>query len=218
MAKLKFKERDDDIVTLKKFSHALEAHSLRVLLEASGIHALVTGEEANSLIGLPLLPAGALGAGVEVRVRREDFETAKLVMQEVPAASDVLIPPWTCSCGADVDQGFSVCWSCGKDFDETMDANTTGENQGDGIEGVPYTNPEMAESNYQFPAESPKSYARHLFFGIASFVGGMLLPQSMGVLKLALVVAGCGVVVFALFKIALSRDSQRLAEEENGRE
>ena len=51
--------------------------------------------------------------GVDVLVRREDLEDAKLIMLEVPAASEVLYPAWQCVCGANVDEGFSVCWSCG---------------------------------------------------------------------------------------------------------
>jgi len=29
-------------------------------------------------------------------------------------AGEVLVPEWTCDCGATVDEGFQVCWSCGQ--------------------------------------------------------------------------------------------------------
>lgn len=64
------------------------------------------------MFGGPLLHDIGL-VGVEVLVRREDLNDAKLIMLEVPAASEVLIPAWHCACGAEVDDGFSICWSCG---------------------------------------------------------------------------------------------------------
>lgn len=111
------KERDDDLVLLAKFTNSIPAHSLRILLEASGIRASVTGEEANANFGSAIGMLGLNIVGVEVHVRREDLEDAKLVMNEVPAASDVLIAEWKCGCGAEVDEGFAVCWSCGREFD-----------------------------------------------------------------------------------------------------
>ena len=91
----------------------MEAHSVRILLEASGIAATVTGEESNLTFGgfIGLGDAGLVG--VQVYVRRQDLELAKRVMLEVPAASDVLFPAWECDCGASVDEGFTVCWACG---------------------------------------------------------------------------------------------------------
>ncbi|MGI9517088.1 MAG: putative signal transducing protein, partial [Pirellulaceae bacterium] len=107
-----FKKRDDDLVRLKMFDSEPAAHALRLLLEANGIQASVSGEESHAVLGnLGLTSAGL--TGVEVLVRRADLEEARLVMNEVPAACDALVPAWACVCGAQVDQGFMVCWSCG---------------------------------------------------------------------------------------------------------
>ena len=107
-----FKKRDDDLVCLKSFDQAISAHSLRVLLEASGIEAVVSGEETNAMfITLGMGDNGSVGA--QVLVKRAFLEDAQKVMFEVPAASEILIPAWNCDCGEDVDEGFAVYWSCG---------------------------------------------------------------------------------------------------------
>lgn len=116
-------QRDDDLVRLKVFDNPASAHSLRILLEASGIQAMVTGEETNATFGgIGLGDAGVVG--VQVMVRRADLEDAKLVMLEVPAASEILVSAWNCSCGEEVDEGFFVCWSCGSELEEHADPDT----------------------------------------------------------------------------------------------
>ena len=117
----KFAKRDDDLVRLATFEHSMEAHSVRILLEASGIQATVTGEESNLTFGgfIGLGDAGLVG--VQVYVKRTDLAMAKRVMLEVPSASNVLFPAWQCPCGAEVDEGFSICWACGKDADNLAD-------------------------------------------------------------------------------------------------
>jgi hypothetical protein len=121
MKLFKFRERDDDLVRLATFEHSMQAHSVRILLEASGIPATVAGEESNLTFGgfVGLGDAGLVG--VQVYVRRQDLEIAKQVMSEVPLAADVLFPSWSCDCGAEVDEGFSVCWSCGNEIEEAVD-------------------------------------------------------------------------------------------------
>lgn len=113
-------KRDDDLVKLTTFPGSLPAHSLRILLEASGIQAVVTGEETNATFGGPGM-GGAGMVGVAILVRRIDLEDAKRVMLEVPAAAEVLVPSWNCQCGEIVDEGFSICWSCGLEFPEQFE-------------------------------------------------------------------------------------------------
>jgi len=103
-----------DLVQLAAFEQALDAYALHNLLAASGIASSITGEASNHALAATGLGFGGL-IGVQIVVRREDLEPARLVMNEVPAASDVIFAEWTCVCGEDVDQGFSVCWSCGAD-------------------------------------------------------------------------------------------------------
>lgn len=112
-----FKHRDDDLVKLATFQQSILAHSLRILLEANGIMAAVTGEESTATFGAFGLAEASL-VGIQVMVKRSDFEEATIIMNEVPAASDAIIPAWTCQCGEDVDEGFSVCWSCGMECPE----------------------------------------------------------------------------------------------------
>jgi hypothetical protein len=111
-----FQEREDDLVVVASFTGGSEAHVLRLLLEANGVQAAVTGEETNATLGFGSGTDPNV-FGVRVLVKRMDVEEARLIMQ-VPAASDVLIPAWICGCGAEVDEGFAVCWSCGKSWED----------------------------------------------------------------------------------------------------
>ena len=108
-----FKKRDDDLVRLATFTTPMEAHLLKTLLESNGIAASVAGEESNATFSHMGLGDSGL-VGVQVLVKRINLKDAKLVMNEVPAASNELFPDWVCGCGETVDEGFSVCWSCGK--------------------------------------------------------------------------------------------------------
>ena len=95
------------LVTVARCRSGIEAHSLRILLEASGIAAVVTGDAPSE-------------HGFEealVHVHQDDAMLAVQVIEEVPAASEVLIPEWICHCGATVDEGFHCCWSCGHELD-----------------------------------------------------------------------------------------------------
>ena len=92
-------------VKLAQFDNAMPAHSMRILLEANGIDARVHGDFAVEI--------GATIA-VTLVVRESDLAIAKRVIAEVPAASEVLVPEWICDCGETVDQGFQICWSCGR--------------------------------------------------------------------------------------------------------
>lgn len=107
-----FPQRDDDLVTLASFTTGSEAHVLRPLLEANGIQSAVTGEETNATFGFGSSTDPNV-FGVKVLVKRKDVSEARLIMQ-VPAAADIMIPEWKCSCGEQVDKGFAVCWSCGQ--------------------------------------------------------------------------------------------------------
>jgi len=115
-----FKTRDDDLVRLAVFQQPLDAHSLRILLDANGIKASVTGEESNATFGAVGLGDAGL-VGVQVLVKRSDFDEATIIMNEIPAASDAIIPNWKCACGEDVDEGFGVCWSCGGNYPDDDD-------------------------------------------------------------------------------------------------
>ena len=117
---LKGKQRDDDLVLLARFDSPPEAHSVRLLLEAHSIDATVQNEESNATLGGSIF--GQIGLfRIELFVRRSDHAEAKIIMEEVPAAAEVLIPEWKCDCGETVDAGFSVCWSCGEPHPDESD-------------------------------------------------------------------------------------------------
>lgn len=94
------------LIVIASLTNALTAHSMRLLLEASGIRAFVTGD----------FPSEHGTDFVQVLVNESDADVAEKILTEVPAASEVLIPEWICVCGATVDSGFHVCWSCGADY------------------------------------------------------------------------------------------------------
>ena len=96
---------EEKFVKLADFDNAMPAHSIRILLEANGLEAHVHGEFAIEIGGTDC---------ISVVVRASDLAIAKRVVAEVPAASDVLVPEWICACGETVDEGFQVCWSCGR--------------------------------------------------------------------------------------------------------
>ena len=68
--------------TLAAFSHADQAHLLRMRLEACGIAAHVRDENMVTLDWLASLAVG----GVKVDVADEDFEAAQAVLADDPAA------------------------------------------------------------------------------------------------------------------------------------
>lgn len=95
----------DRLVVIAAMSDGLSAHSIRLLLEASGIQAFVTGD----------FPTEIPHERVLVHVRQADLDLAETILAEVPAASEVMIPEWVCACGETVDAGFHVCWNCGQE-------------------------------------------------------------------------------------------------------
>lgn len=100
----------DRFAQVAEFNNSISAHSLRILLEANGVKAMVVGDVFNET-GLDL---------VSVFVHANQIELAQLIIRDVPAASEVLIPSWICLCGAEVDAGFHCCWSCGKEAEESV--------------------------------------------------------------------------------------------------
>lgn len=99
-----------DLVTIQKFGTPQDAHLARSVLDAAGIVALVTDEAAATW----MWHVGTALGGARVQVAARDAARARQVLQEmaVPVAqgdSD----DWTCpQCGAEVDAGFDICWSC----------------------------------------------------------------------------------------------------------
>ncbi len=109
------------LVTVAVFATPAEARLAAAALDGAQIESCVEGE--MSAVSLSHLGSG-LG-GVKLQVREADAERARAVLQEAGDGRDVTAsPPWTCGdCGAAMESGFDVCWSCGA----TRDGSVRGE-------------------------------------------------------------------------------------------
>jgi hypothetical protein len=76
----------DDLVTLARFSTALEAHEARIELESQGVECVVADEIAASLAFPGVLGVG----GVKLQVRAQDAPRAREVLRHTPAARDLV--------------------------------------------------------------------------------------------------------------------------------
>lgn len=91
----------------------MEAETVRIRLEAAGIHAVILGAEA----GVALSYFGGVVGYPQVDVSAEDFERACELLQ---ADRQVLrqTQPWTCArCDEPNEAAFEFCWSCNKSRD-----------------------------------------------------------------------------------------------------
>lgn len=100
---------DRDLVRIAVFLYEHQAILFRTKLNEHGIPAWVTSE------GVTAFGAGMLD--VEVSIHKANVEEAKKILAKMNLEEEA-IPAWTCKCGADVDEGFGVCWSCGADIEE----------------------------------------------------------------------------------------------------
>jgi hypothetical protein len=89
-----------------------EAHHLRAVLEAAGVHAVVIGEQLGQARGeLPM----SFAASPCVWVDESAIERAEAVLAEARGERDREDPAdaWTCpSCGEYVEPTFDQCWKC----------------------------------------------------------------------------------------------------------
>jgi len=113
------KRQNEKLVVLATFDNASEAHRLRAELEASGIRATVSNENSANAIGASLF--GRIAAiSIELLVLDADLARAVEVKDNyLNNRKETPIPEWTCQCGETVDAGFSTCWACGAEHQET---------------------------------------------------------------------------------------------------
>ena len=92
--------------------HPTEAHFIRGLLEAEGIHALVRGESLFSARGETPATVETLPS---VWVSDDDAGRAReVIARGGEVAAETAAPPWTCpQCGEPVEAQFTECWRCG---------------------------------------------------------------------------------------------------------
>ena len=106
----------EDLVTIASYGSPHEASIAKATLDAENIQAYLMGAEvANTLwyVGT------ALG-GVKLQVAQRDADRATDVLGAIKSTDkSKSIAPWKCpNCGAEVDEGFEVCWSCGTSDDQ----------------------------------------------------------------------------------------------------
>lgn len=96
-----------DLTTISTFESGVLANVAKNTLEAEGIRAYLSGEWVSWL-----LPMGQGFSSIKLQVALSDSTRAVEILKplsEVPAKK-----AFACSkCGAQIDAGFEVCWSCG---------------------------------------------------------------------------------------------------------
>jgi hypothetical protein len=102
----------DELVQLSEFSDATQARFAIAALADKGIEAKFHGDE-HSALGIDLDGPEP----IEVIVKRKDYEAAKAILKDLSDAESDPVPAWTCKCGAEVDEGFAVCWSCQAEYE-----------------------------------------------------------------------------------------------------
>jgi hypothetical protein len=105
-------EDDKDPVAIATFDSEPEAKILQIALIDRGIKATISGD-VTAFGGI----TGGV-TGVTVYVRKIEAEEARAIVREISEEENQLCPAWKCRCGATVDEGFAICWSCGAKFSE----------------------------------------------------------------------------------------------------
>ncbi|MBL7215569.1 MAG: DUF2007 domain-containing protein [Phycisphaerae bacterium] len=75
-------DKDEKLVTIAEFSDDLQAHMMRIELEAAGIEVFVMGDQLMSVVPKAGIPR------VEVCVRASDVEKVKQVLAEQEPLED----------------------------------------------------------------------------------------------------------------------------------
>jgi hypothetical protein len=101
---------DDDLVTIAKYGSPQDAQLTKSVLEGQGIRACVVDEATTGWLWY----LGTALGGAKLQVARRDVEQAMVALRNARSdegAWDAV--GWSCPrCGAEVDAGFDVCWSC----------------------------------------------------------------------------------------------------------
>ena len=94
-------------------------------LISQGIEARVNNELSSNLLGATIAgPSSAFW--IEVVVLSSDVEQALEIKNRWlndQAIPEEAVDEWTCPCGETVDEGFSICWNCGGDYEDRRPAN-----------------------------------------------------------------------------------------------
>ena len=103
----------------------VDAGFYKAALEGSGIPVFISGMEGSAF------NAALDGPNeIEIIVYQKDLEASQAIVAELDEEPEDEIPAWNCSCGAEVDEGFGVCWSCGGEYDAAAKSIDTDSNSG----------------------------------------------------------------------------------------
>ncbi len=102
----------DRFIVLEEFNSEVEAEMSRAQLEASGIEAFVSKDDAGGM-----RPHLQLSQGVRLLVSQEDVDVAREILKkEGPNQESALgnTESWRCTrCGETLEAQFTECWQCG---------------------------------------------------------------------------------------------------------
>lgn len=102
-------EQDEDLKRIFVCESELQARQAKEFLEANGFKAMVRGLD----VGGSVFGGAVDDPEIEIFIKASDFEDAKALVESMADDESEPVPPWTCDCGEDVDEGFEICWSCG---------------------------------------------------------------------------------------------------------
>jgi hypothetical protein len=115
-----------DLIPIASYPTSAEAELACGRLAAAGVPAKLDG----AVVADMAWHIGSALGGVKVLVSSDDAEQAHAILQETDTEDET--PAWDCPvCGAEVDAGFQVCWSCGAAYPESVGSpeadNTTAD-------------------------------------------------------------------------------------------
>lgn len=161
---------DISLRTIKTYGSPAEAALARARLHEAGISAFLQGEQT----GTTLWYVGTALGGVKLQVPENEVPRAMEVLAEREESKAV---SWTCGeCGAHVDAGFDICWSCGATVEaRTQDPPVAAATSKEGDHVLPDDVPQTEDA----PRDDAEELLRRAWR--ASIIGLFLCP---GILNL----------------------------------
>ena len=101
--------RSEDVVEVYWARDAQDAHRIVAMLKANGIPAKVVGETLEG-VAIEMMFVPSISPRVWVP---RSCEAKAIELIEAAKTADDSATAWVCArCGAEVDAGFEICWSC----------------------------------------------------------------------------------------------------------
>lgn len=122
-----------DLVAVKSFDNAPEAHAARAYLEAEGIRAFVSGGQIAGMLS----PLGSVIGSVKVEVPFDDVEAATEILQTAKLRPVSLDDSTCLACGQPMSETETTCRACGWTFaDSESTDGVPAEPSGDSESGM----------------------------------------------------------------------------------